>query len=148
MRPTFFVTAVCHQRAPIFRNARYPELMIETLYAYREQQKYLLHEFVLMHDHIHALITPAELLSLERVMQFIKGGFSFRAGKLINRKQEIWQRSFTHESVKGAEAYRGFREYIHRNPVVKRYCLNPMDYAFSSANGKFELDECPEHLRG
>ena len=34
-----------------------------------------------MPDHVHAIITPAEVVSLEKAMQFIKGGSSFRLGK-------------------------------------------------------------------
>jgi putative transposase len=49
---------------------------VQVLLSYREQHKYLLHEFVLMPDHFHLLITPT--LTLERALQLIKGGFSFR----------------------------------------------------------------------
>jgi len=44
------------------------------LFGYRNQRKYLLHEFVVMLDHFHLLITPT--LTLARAMQFVKGGFS------------------------------------------------------------------------
>jgi REP element-mobilizing transposase RayT len=54
---------------------------LDVLLHYRAQGKYLLHELVVMPDHFHLLITPRE--SLERAMQLIKGGFSFRA-------KEIW----------------------------------------------------------
>jgi putative transposase len=75
---TFFITTVTAQRQPIFRRESTANLLIETLTHYRDEKKYLLHEFVIMPDHIHLLITPAEDISLERAIQFIKGGFSFR----------------------------------------------------------------------
>ena len=34
--------------------------------------------FLLMPDHVHALLTPAPEISLELALQFIKGGFSYR----------------------------------------------------------------------
>jgi len=34
-----------------------------------------------MPDHFHLLITPAHEVSLEKAVQLIKGGFSFRAKK-------------------------------------------------------------------
>jgi REP element-mobilizing transposase RayT len=72
----FFVTTVTLQRFPIFRLEATAELLIHTLAHYRDERKFLLHEFVIMPDHIHVLLTPAEEISLERAMQFIKGGFS------------------------------------------------------------------------
>ena len=68
------------------------QLFIEVLLHYRRQGKYLLHEFVLMPDHFHVLITPA--ITLERALQLIKGGFSFRARKELGFGGEIWQTSF------------------------------------------------------
>jgi len=62
---------------------------------YQLQEKYLLHEFVLMPDHFHLLITPTS--TLERALQLIRGGFSFRLQPLrsrlsprIPRKNRIW----------------------------------------------------------
>jgi putative transposase len=45
-------------------------LLVEVFYHYREQWKFLLHEFVVMPNHFHLLIAPAE--SLERAMQLVK----------------------------------------------------------------------------
>jgi hypothetical protein len=73
----FFITSVTAQRRPIFRREDTAELLISTLAHYHGQGKFLLHEFVVMPDHIHALLTPASEISLERVMQFIKGGVHF-----------------------------------------------------------------------
>jgi putative transposase len=53
-------------------------LLERTILGYHSQGKFLLHAFVIMPDHFHALITPAENVSLEKAMQYIKGGFSFR----------------------------------------------------------------------
>jgi REP element-mobilizing transposase RayT len=51
------------------------KLLIDVLFHYREQEKYLLHEFVVMPNHFHLLITPSPPATLQRAMQFIKGGF-------------------------------------------------------------------------
>jgi putative transposase len=48
-------------------------LLIETLAHYREQRKFLLHEFVIMRDHVHTLLTPAPEIPLAPAMQFIRG---------------------------------------------------------------------------
>src|SRR5438874_4456254 len=56
---TFFITTVTWQRTPLFRNPQKAELMMDVLAHYREQKKYVLHEFVIMPDHLHLLLTPA-----------------------------------------------------------------------------------------
>jgi putative transposase len=78
---TFFVTTVTWQRRPIFRDQPKVTLLLDVLSHYRDQGKYLLHEFVIMPDHLHLLITPALDISLDRAVQFIKGNFSYRLGK-------------------------------------------------------------------
>src|SRR5215813_12127618 len=63
-----------------------------SLVPYRQPGKYLLHEFVVMPDHFQLLITPA--MTLERALQLIKGGFSYRARKELGFGGDIWQTSY------------------------------------------------------
>ncbi len=52
--------------------------MMDVLAHYGEQKKYVMHEFVIMPDHLYLLLTPTADVSLERAVQLIKGGFSYR----------------------------------------------------------------------
>jgi REP-associated tyrosine transposase len=74
---TYFVTANVLERKTLFHVEKIASLFVEVMLDYRTKKKYLLHEFVVMPDHFHLLITP-EGITLERAMQLIKGGFSFR----------------------------------------------------------------------
>ena len=65
-------------------------LFLETLTGYRAQGKFFLHEFALMPDHVHLLLSPCGEITVERAVQLIKGGFSFRAGKELGFRGEIW----------------------------------------------------------
>ncbi len=117
---TFFVTTNCHQRQPIFRDAERTRLMLGVLQDNRAKGRFLLHEFVIMPDHMHLLLTPASNVSLEKAVQFIKGGFSFRVKKELGFRDEVWQKSFTEHRVKDAADYEHHREYIRMNPVRAR----------------------------
>jgi len=139
----FFVTTVTAQRRPIFRRETTANLMIETLAHYRDERKFLLHEFVIMPDHIHALMTPAPEISLERAMQFIKGGFSFR----LKSHPPVWQASFTNHRVRDFEDYEQHRQYIRMNPVRARLAERPEQYPYSSAAGVMRLDPVPRGLK-
>jgi len=114
-------------------------LLLDVLFHYRQQQKYLLHEFVLMPDHFHLLITP--IVTLERAMQFIKGGYSFRAKRELGFAHEIWQPSYYDRRVRDAKEFFAFREYIRQNPVKKALVPTAEEYESSSAWSGYELDE-------
>src|SRR5579864_1891339 len=100
-------------------------------------------EFVIMHDHVHALLTPAPEISLERAVPFIKGGFSFR----LKARPPIWQASFSNHRIRDWEDYENHREYIRMNPVRARLAERAEDYPFSSAAGILRLDPVPQGLK-
>jgi putative transposase len=129
---TFFVTTVCENRRPIFRNRDIACLMMDTLSRYQTEGKFILPVFVIMPDHLHLLIVPNERVSLEKAIQFIKGGFSYRFGK-IAKGVEVWQRSFTHERVKDEADFQRYRDYIVNNPVRAKLVTHPAAYPYSSA---------------
>ena len=146
-RGTYFITADCFEKKRMLQSDRSAQLMIDVLYHYRGQKKYLLHEFVVMPNHFHLLITPEGEATLERAMRLIKGGFSFRAGRELGMKGEIWQTSFHDRRVRDMDEYRRFREYIHQNPVGAHLTARAEEWPHSSACGKFELDEVPQRLK-
>jgi REP element-mobilizing transposase RayT len=120
-------------------------LFVDELLHYHQQRKYLLHEFVVMTDHFHLLITPTE--TLERSMQLIKGGFSYRAKKELGFPWEIWQPSYYDRRVRDIEEYFAFREYIRQNPVKRKMAGRPEEFPFSSAWPGFQSDESPQRLK-
>lgn len=78
---TFFITSSTAGKRNLLQSDRSAKLFIDVLYAYRAQGKFRLHEFVVMPDHFHLLMTIDSEITIERAIQFIKGGFAFRAGK-------------------------------------------------------------------
>ncbi len=142
---TFFITTVTWQRTPIFRADVRARLLIETLLDYRAQKKYLLHEFVVMPDHVHILLTPSPEMSLERAVRFVKGGYSYRLGQ--EEKLKIWQPSFTNHRIRDSNDYQRHCEYIRLNPVRARFVVEAARYPYSSANLAFGLDGAPPGLK-
>src|SRR5260370_6371931 len=99
----YFITASTTQRLLLFRKEPMARLFVEVLFHYRDRKNYLLHEFVLMPDHFHLLISP--MISLERSLQLIKGGFSYRAKKELGFAHEIWEKSFYDRRARAAANY-------------------------------------------
>jgi putative transposase len=140
---TFFITTIAAQRQPIFRRETAANLLIDTLAHYRDQGKYLLHEFVVMPDHLHLLITPDEEIFLERAVQFVKGGFSFR----LKSRGPAWQASFTNHRVRDLGDYVNHCEYIRMNPVRARLVARAETYPYSSAACAMRMDPVPPGLK-
>jgi putative transposase len=141
---TYMVTTETWGRRALFRAEPWARLLIGTLYHYRGTG-YLLHAFVVMPDHVHALVTPKT--SLEKAVQFIKGGFSYRAKKELGSNMEIWQKGFSDHRIRDAEDCAQHVLYIHGNPVRKSFCEFAEQYPYSSVRPEFELDEIPQGLK-
>ncbi len=139
---TFFVTTVTWQRRCIFQSDALARELLSTLYDYRAAGRFALHEFVILPDHMHVMLTPASGLTLERAMQFIKGGFSYRVGK-TRPNLMVWEKSFTNHRIRDAGDYERHREYVHQNPVRKHLVRVASEFPYSSARAEFELDPSP-----
>ena len=94
-----------------------------------------------MPEHFHALLTPAPDVSLEKAMQFIKGGFSFR----LKSKRDVWTRSFNESQISTEEKFINCVRYIEQNPVRRGLVLTSQAYPYCSAAHE-PLDPTPLHL--
>lgn len=144
---TFFVTSRTWESRKIFAKPAACEIFIEALLHYRERGVYLLHSFVLMPDHFHILLTPGPAFALERAVQFIKGGSSRKIAQRLNFRFPVWQPGFTDHRIRDSQDYNTHLQYIEQNPVKAGLALSAIDYPWSSACGRFPLDDCPQGLK-
>src|SRR5579859_4204217 len=77
-RRTFFAGCKTYMDRPFFQVKNEAELFIDVLRTNTLAGKFKLHEFVVMPDHFHVLLTVDGNTSIERAAQLIKGGYSFR----------------------------------------------------------------------
>ena len=143
---TYFVTSNTVIRKMIFNSSKMAELFIQVCDDNRAKERMEIHEFVLMPDHFHMLLTPAPEVSLEKTVQFIKGGFSFRAKKELGYIHEVWHKSFNEHQIKDLNDYAIHKQYIYRNPVKRGLAKTPEEYPYSSANPRFKIDPMPSWL--
>ena len=120
-------------------------LFCEILFRYQTDGKILVHEFVVMPNHFHLLMTVPAGLTLERVLQYIKGGFSYQARKQFGFSGEIWQTSFMDRRVRDATEYDRFIKcYIHQNPVRAGLAEAAVEHAYSSAKLHYNVAPVPQ----
>jgi putative transposase len=109
------------------------ELFIEVLRAYMRSGKITAHEFVIMPNHVHILMTLPGEMSIEKAMQLIKGGFSYRANKELCFRGEIWQRGYSDVRILDDNSFQLHREYIENNPVKAGLANRADEYPFGTA---------------
>lgn len=139
---TYFITTVTASRRRLFQVERNAELFLEVLQDQRNKGRLQLHAFVVMPDHVHLLLTPGQDVSLEKAMQYIKGGFSFR----LKSKLDVWERSYDSRRITDPNDYAARSGYIHQNPIRAGLATKSDLYAFSSANPNFTSDPAPSHF--
>ncbi len=117
----------------LLQSERNATLLIEVLRSYVAARKFRLHDFVVMPDHVHLLITVHGAMTIERAMQFIKGGFSYQLKKRFGYSGEVWQRGFSEVRVEDRESFLQHREYIAQNPVKARLVDSPEKFPYCFA---------------
>jgi len=130
---TFFATTKTSMGRPLLQSERNATLFIDVLRSYVAAGKFQVHDFVVMPDHVHLLVTVGSGMSIERAMQFIKGGFSYRLKKEFGYLGEVWQRGFSEVRVEDRQSFLQHREYIAENPVRAGLVDSPEKFPYCFA---------------
>jgi len=127
---TFFATTKTSQGRALLQSERNATLLIDVLRSYVVAKKFRLHDFVIMPNHLHLLVTVGEGMTIERAMQLVKGGFSYRLKKEYGYLGEVWQRGFSEVRVEDRRSFLRHREYIAANPVKAALADSPEAFPY------------------
>lgn len=132
----------------LFQTDRMAGLFVDVLRTQMKARKMTVHEFVVMPDHVHVLLTLPGDVGLEKAVQLIKGNFSFRAGKEIGFRGEIWQRGFSDVRITDEASFVRHQEYIYNNPVKAGLADDSDSYRWGSAYLKKQKRSVVESKQG
>ena len=130
---TFFVSTKSVQGRALLQSDRHATLLIDTMRSYVDAGKFVIHDFVVMPNHLHVLMTLDNMMSIERAMQLIKGGFSYRVRKELGYQGEVWQRGYSEVRISDRESFLKHREYIDENPIRDELAKAADEYPYGSA---------------
>ena len=130
---TFFVTTKTSMGRCLLQSERNATLFIDVLRTYVAAKKFRIHDFVVMPDHAHLLMTVGREITIERAMQLVKGGFSYRLKKETGYAGEVWQRGFSEVRAENRESFEQHRNYIRQNPVKAGLVATAEEYPYSFA---------------
>lgn len=100
----------CHMRRPDVRAE------VEGCLLQFDGNRYDIDAFVLMPNHVHAVIKPTPASDLSTVLQGIKGVSANRCNKLLEHKSKFWMDESYDHIVRDAKELSAFRNYIAQNP--------------------------------
>lgn len=116
------------------RSLRQPEIarvVVEAI-GYREPEQYDLHNFVVMPNHVHILVTPR--VPVSQLMQSLKRFTAREANRILGLTgQPFWQDESYDRLVRDEREFVRIARYIERNPVTAGLVAEPEHFAWSSA---------------
>jgi len=96
-------------------------------------ERYALHGWAIMPNHVHALLTVAEDDELPKVLHSWKSFTASAANRLLGRRGTLWQREYRDRFIRDARHYEAALGYIEQNPVKAHLCAQPEDWPYGSA---------------
>ena len=113
---------------------RQPEIariVVEAI-RYRDEGHYQLHNYVVMGNHVHLLITPR--VAVPKLMHSLKR-FTAREGNRVLGKtgQPFWEEESYDRLVRDEAEFWRIARYIERNPVDAGLVNAPEEFPWSSA---------------
>jgi REP element-mobilizing transposase RayT len=103
-------------------------------------ERYHLHAWMVMPNHVHAVLTPLEGHSLSRILHSWKSFTAHEAQNMaqtpslqIPKGEGFWQRESYDHLVRDEAEFARVCEYTIQNPVYAGLCKRPEDWPFSSA---------------
>ena len=116
------------------KDPRIARCIIETLQRGQDEFRlFELHAFVVMANHVHALLTPGAPLA--RIMRSIKRKTAATANQILGRDgQRFWQEESFDRWCRNEVEFARIQQYIEWNPVKAGLVQRPQDWPWSSCS--------------
>jgi putative transposase len=124
-----FVTFCFYHRRPLFMTQESREVFEAALERVRRSYRLNVYGYVVMPEHIHLLLSEPQEGTLAVALKSLKQGVSRR---LIGHAAHFWQKRYYDLNVRSHRQFMEKLLYIHHNPVKRRLCDRPEDWAWSS----------------
>ena len=146
-----FLTFSTYQRRRFLDSGETRDIVLETLEKCLTTHKASCSGFVIMPDHVHALITGEEAFKVSPFVQVWKKTSSYRVREFLKRELPnyvslcpnacpIWQAGFYDHNLDSEHKLNEKIDYMHNNPVVAALAETALEWTWSSARF-YELDE-------
>lgn len=122
-----------NNRQAIFYSDLDREFLQSTLKEVTTQYRVAIHAYVLMDNHLHLLLTPADANALSRMMQSLGRRYVGWFNARHQRSGTLWEGRFRAGVVEGERHLLACMRYIELNPVRAGLCGDAAQWPWSSA---------------
>lgn len=161
----YFITSTIVEWIPVFTKKGYFDIIVQSLSYCRQNKGLRLFAYVIMDNHIHAIVSSDKLSSIMKDFKSHTAKEIVRAASADSRKWllnqfefykkeykrdsefQIWQEGFHPQLIAKEEVFRQKIEYIHNNPVRSGLVEMAEHWLYSSARnylygrGCIEIDQ-------
>jgi putative transposase len=121
-----------NDRQPIFREESDYLAFLGWMREAAKTFKVAIHAYVLMPNHLHLLVSPADEGGLAHMMQWIGRQYVPYFNHKYARVGSLWQGRFKTSLVDSERYFLVCSRYIELNPVRAQLVADPLDYPWSS----------------
>ena len=121
-----------NNRAQVFFTDKDRRKYLEWLGEAAERWNCAIHAYVLMTNHVHLLLTPADGDGISRAMQYVGRRYVPYVNRTHNRSGTLWEGRFKSSLVQSDAYLLACYRYIELNPVRAGLVAAPQDYPWSS----------------
>jgi REP element-mobilizing transposase RayT len=101
--------------------------IIENVLLHFDGERYRLHAWCIMPNHVHALATPVGGYSLSAVAHSWKSFSAKAINQVLGRAGSLWFPEYYDRKIRNEEHFEAVRHYIENNPVKARLCTTAQE---------------------
>jgi len=150
----YFITSTVVNWIPIFLSHRYFDILIDALAYCRNEKGLLVHAYVLMPNHFHAIVSSEPHSALPSIIRDLKRHTAWEIARCLAEEGswyilrqlewaagkagrgndvQVWQEGYHPEAIYSQKFFRQKLDYLHDNPVRKEYVGTAEHWLYSSA---------------
>lgn len=99
----------------VLANQEIRNIVVDSI-LFQNEDKYIVHAFVVMPNHVHILMSPLSETSVVEIVGKIKSYTSKRINKVLNATGIVWQNGIFDRIVRNANNFEQYVDYICNNP--------------------------------
>ncbi len=122
-----------NERKNVFQDDEDKSRYLETIRQIKQEQRFSLHAYCLMDNHIHLMIKEGTE-EIGKIMKRIAVSYAFYYNQKYKRVGHLFQDRFKSENVESDGYILSLARYIHQNPVKAGLTETPSKYRWSSYN--------------
>lgn len=139
----YLITSCTHDRQPLLATEEAAETVIGALRWLAARGAVDLLAYVVMPDHMHAVVVLKSDERLEGIVQRLKSYTAHAINKLLGRRGPVWVPAYYDHAIRRVQSIEDVVAYVERNPVRAGLAQSAEDYPFSSASANRREDAAP-----